>query len=831
MSDFGGWVSINDKRYVIDLPSYKVQDITDFSPRGTVGGQSIIQSELGLYQVLLQSDWRHGFGFQWYGDAMGYLQTDGLIDTRHPDIAMLMSQSTASDDTGGEKHGMVLYKNMPYFWGPNGMRRWSSAYGWEDVNIAGGVGGGSAVTAKGASVSSLTFPVVIDRGSNRMLVVSVATSGNVVVSGVTYNAVAMTIVGSQRGTGPTVSQWRLLAPTPGTFSAVSGEFASANVVVTLASATNVIASAQTLTNVNQTTPLGTQVTASGTATSAQATVVGTTGGMIVDVLSVADDIALTADVSQRELVDNKQTNVSMGVSAEVSTASVAMDWTWTGSLAYVIAAVEVNPVSVNAGPVNAMLPTGNYLFTLLNDRRLQRMTVASVPPTGVDWDETGVNARSTDYKWAIIHNGNVYAGKDTTNIVYIDSNSDLSQLAGDPADDSNEITVGQGTYPTIGAASFMGRLFVFRQDGMWEIGEDNIARMVLDYRSISSPFNFRTWGIVNSQIVYPIRDKLYAWNGVRVIEITPAPLTDTFPYTTYGRFDNFVEVGQRLYMTAVTNETTYEEHILCWDGIGWHKIAEPITSGAGIVTMLGYDSVNDRLWFHLSDTEQTTSFIPFPTLSDYSDTGFPTTGTHSLLTSRLDMGFRRVRKSTPSIIVGATNCNATRYLRLYYRLDDASTWAAWGGNDSVSNIVDSDGVTELTNPLSASYTNSIEYNHMVLRTDFVTDTDANSPILEDLTVRFLMRPDVAYGYSFAIVAASEAQFGTSAPDTRSVAEILADLKTARDSKSPINFIDPFGVTHKAYISSYNEQAVEWHGERRGLADIEHRVLVNLVSVD
>jgi len=621
VAEYGGWVQLNGKSYVIDITSYKTQDLVDFSPRGTVAGQSIIQSELGLYQVMLQSDWRHGFGFQFYEDALGYLQTDGQVDTRHPNIAMLMTQPTSTDTVAATKEGFTVFDGRVYSWGSTG-------------------------------------------------------------------------------------------------TSISGVRTFAN--------------------------------------------------------STWDDIG----------------------------DSDATDY----------------------GIVNYLLPTTTYMFVAVDGARLQKLDTADAATVA------GLSANSTDYKWLIIHNGNIYAGKDASNIVYYDSNTDLSQLAGDPADDTNEITVGQGGYPVLGAMSFMGRLFVFRADGMWEIGEDNIARMILDYRNEASSDNFRSWANLNSQIIYPIRDKLYSWNGVRVVEVTPQALTDTFPYTTYGRFDNFVVFQGRLYLTARTNETTYEEHILCYDGVGWHKMAEPLATGAGSVTGMGYDSVNNRLWYHVSDTENTTWYIPFQDRSDYPSADFPTSGAHSLITSRLDMGFRRVKKSTPSVLVGATNLNATRYLRLYYRLDDASTWTPWGGNDSVSNIIDSDGVTELFNPLDASYTNSIEYNHMLLRTDFVTDTTANSPILEDLMVRFLMRPDTNYGHSFAIVGAEGAQFGTAHYDDRTVAQILTDLRIARESKTPVDFTDPFGIEHKVYISSYNENAIEYHGETRGDVNIETRILVNVVEV-
>jgi len=621
VAEFGGWIKLNGKSYVIDLQSYKVQDITDFSPRGQTGGQSIIHSELGLYQPLLQSDWRHGFGFMWYADAMGYLRTEGQVDTRHPDIAMLMTAPSDTDTAAATKEGFVVFDGRVYSYG-----------------------------STGSSVSGLR----------------------------TYSA----------------STWD---------------------------------------NVND-----------------------------------------------------------------------------SGAAVY--------------GAINYLLPTKSYLFVCPDGSRIVAMDTADASSL------TGVNANSTDYKWLCIHNGNIYAGKDDSNIVYYDSNTGLAQLAGDPADDTNEIVVGQGSYNTLGALSFLGKLYVFKPDGMWEIGEDNISRKILDYGSQASADNFRSWAVLNSQIIYPIRDKIYSWNGVRVTQITPPPLTDVFPYTTYGRFDNFVVIGERLYLTARTNESTYEEHILCFDGVGWHKMAEPLATGAGSITAMGYDAANDYLWYHTSDTEETTHYIQFQAQSDYPHANFPTSGTHSLVTSRLDMGFRRVIKSTPSIIVGGSNLNSTRYLRLYYQTDGSATWDPWGGADSVSNIVSSDGVTELFNPLTSAYTNSIEYNHLQLKVDFVTDTSGNSPVLEDLTVRFLMRPDESYGYSFALVAAESAQFGTSMQDDRLPRQIMDDLRAARASKTPVSYEDPFGNEHYVYVSSYVEQAVEYHGDKRGTPDIEHRVLVNLVEV-
>ena len=71
-----GDIRLNGVEYAIDLTSYRVRDIVDFAPRAATPGGSIVHSELGLYQPYLKTDWRHGLGFMWETDALGYLQTD-----------------------------------------------------------------------------------------------------------------------------------------------------------------------------------------------------------------------------------------------------------------------------------------------------------------------------------------------------------------------------------------------------------------------------------------------------------------------------------------------------------------------------------------------------------------------------------------------------------------------------------------------------------------------------------------------------------------------------------------------------------------------------------
>jgi hypothetical protein len=127
---------------------------------------------------------------------------------------------------------------------------------------------------------------------------------------------------------------------------------------------------------------------------------------------------------------------------------------------------------------------------------------------------------------------------------------------------------------------------------------------------------------------------------------------------------------------------------------------------------------------------------------------------------------------------------------------------------------------------------TIEFNYMRLRIDFVTDSATETPILEGITIRFIMRPKTLYGYSFQIPAGTFIKKGTSGRDNRTANEIIEDLRTARESYAPVSFVDAQGNQLMCYIASYEERAVQYYAgqEIGGTPNIESVVTVNLVEL-
>lgn len=594
-----GDVSLDGKKYKVDVMSYRGRDVIDFAPRASVPGGSVIMSDLGLYQPLVQTDWQHGVGFHWYSDAQGYLTSYGNIDTRQDGLVMLMTKPTDSDNNNNAKLGFVNWNSAVYSWGAGGLRKYN-----------------------GTSWSSI-----------------------------------------------------------------------------------------------------------------------------------------------------------------YSTAAV-----------------------------NYAMAAGDYLFFCPDGVRVQKINTSDTVSVA------GLDANSTDYKWMVIHNGFIYAGKDGTNRIHYADQVDLSDLEGTTAD-TNAIYVGVSNSPTLGAIVYAGQLYVSRADGLWHIGDDNIARCVLNYSQEQSSGNFSGMAIINGFLVFPIRNKMIQWNGTRISDFTPTKMNDVYPFSRYGEFSNLVAVDNNLFLTAHSWPGTYAEHLLCYDGVGWHQLVQNVATGADAVSGMGYDTVNNRLWYHVQASVNLTHYIQFGNISAMPYADFSTSTSSGLITSRMDMGFRRVEKSMTSLWVEAYNLTTTRYINVYYSIDGGS-WVLW-------DKVDTNGVTELKYPGSER---TREFNYLQLKFDFVTATAAQSPVLESYTVRFIMRPDTVWGYNFNIVAVDEG-ISDYMQDERDASEIVRELRTVRNSKAPIEMVDLLGDTIYGYITSVTEQPTYRRTQDEDEAErLEYWVHINFVSM-
>ncbi len=601
-------VVLNDIPYRIDISSWTRRDVVDFAPRGaTPAGASIAFSELGLFQTLSQVDFRHGFGFHRFTDGMAYERTAGSIDTRQPDLAMLMTQPVSSETGESIKDGGINFGGSWYTWG------------------------------------------------------------------------------SESGSG-----------------------------------------------VRKFTPGG---------------------------------------------------------------AGAAGTW-----------------ASVYSGATNNLMTNGTNIFVSPTSARIQESASG-----GADtWSDAGVDAAATDFKHSAIHGGYVWFTERDKNFLHYASQVDLSDLEGAGATDTAVVHVGPPGSGVTALTSFSNALYAARTDGLWIVNNDEgfTAKRVLNFGTEVHSDNFNSLVNWMGALWFPIRHRVYRWTGATLLDVSPPRLTDTFPFTQYGNFKNFTARGAFLYCSARTNESTYTESILAYDGVGWHKLYDPITDGSGTISMLAIDTDNDFLWYNVDAASDVTGYIELQSLSELAHANFKTSGTHSLFTSYHTMGFERVTKSAREIMVETDNCSASSpatTIVVKYSLDDGGFATLGTVNSSPTQVL--------------QFSSSVEFKKIQLQFDMSTDDTDHSPALKGYHIKYIMRPDVAYGYSFDIIAASDGTYA-GLGSNKDAEDIIGEIQTARASTAPVAFTTVLNESKTVYVSSVSEVARARHEDN----DVEHRVRVSLVEV-
>lgn len=178
------------------------------------------------------------------------------------------------------------------------------------------------------STTGFTWNHTVGSGTDRILIVGVSskdtTDADRVVSGVTFNGVAMTNIRTDDNTGDNVTSdaWYMVAPPVGTY-AVAVSFAG--------TVSNAIAGAVSFTGVDQSNPIDAQTggSTSNSSTVSTSIVTTTASTIVMDVFSNSNDSSITPDASQTQRwMDGFPATFGGGASTEAaaSAGSVAMDW-------------------------------------------------------------------------------------------------------------------------------------------------------------------------------------------------------------------------------------------------------------------------------------------------------------------------------------------------------------------------------------------------------------------------------------------------------------------------------------------------------------------------
>ena len=200
----------------------------------------------------------------------------------------------------------------------------------------------SSSSSGNVQVPSLTWSHV-SSGTDRLLLVEVSTEEAAVITGITYNGIALTlgVANSDAGSNLRSEIWYLISPPVGTY----------NIIVSLSPNAYISAGAETVVNVDTSSPIGNTQTASGSDnTPTQTLVTGFTNSLVFDSLATAlTPILYVVGPGQSEnwsitANGNTRQGASSVEQAGTTPDNVVMDWTMTQSTDWVVSSIEIKGI-------------------------------------------------------------------------------------------------------------------------------------------------------------------------------------------------------------------------------------------------------------------------------------------------------------------------------------------------------------------------------------------------------------------------------------------------------------------------------------------------------
>lgn len=435
-------------------------------------------------------------------------------------------------------------------------------------------------------------------------------------------------------------------------------------------------------------------------------------------------------------------------------------------------------------------------------------TWSTTPSSGdkfIVWVNCGVagNPPNNFYRLAMF-GGYMWGAETNYPYLHFWAELDGADAEGGQTADTAAVRVGPGDILINNMVAFQNQLWVFREDGAWAVGDDNLAYHMLDFTEEIHRQNFSGVAVWNGFLWFTVRHKIYKYrSGLQ--DVTPPVLDDLSPPQGWGWFRGLVPRGKHLYAVASSNTSmagygsedsgTFTS-LLASDGIGWHKIGTLSTGSLYIAadttirSGLWLDPVNDRLLYGgpFDDTNSPIISYRFQAYTDLPYADYDTGTTNYLYTSFFDLGHRRIDKAWVSVAADGYFPSSTS-IQVSYRTSEGGAWT----------IVPTDLTAPLTD-VNLKSTGVVEGKIIQFRLKMV-GTATTSPQLKTLIIKAMMRPQTLYGVSFE----TPVQDGLSGPDhfniPHSSDEIRTGLEAARSSVAPITFTDVFGNSADAYLSS------------------------------
>jgi len=453
--------------------------------------------------------------------------------------------------------------------------------------------------------------------------------------------------------------------------------------------------------------------------------------------------------------------------------------------------------------VTGLFYNGQYLFVSLGGARMQKTTDLST------WTDVGsATLPPTDMGAIAAHDEFMWVADATQPIVYRAAQTDGSDLAKETVLGLGAHRVGPGSVPINSMCSFQGRLYVGRQDGLYAVSQDADQVYVQCVETFpASSYNCRAMTVYEGYLVYAVGRRVYRLGGVSEsgigakMDITPGPLSDSYPYSTVEHWEAFTTCNGYLFAAGYpVVDYAVMEHagLYCYNGSGWHRLYL-ITNVYG----------SDVYPIGLSNSPSPTSMEPrihacccyrtSPTATPFTESyasarlgnekaeGYGPLVSGELTTSWMSFGLPLVPKLFRMVRLETENLDETNYIGVYYTCDT-------GHNDLTEEPL---GILQQPDANFLMFPADTWGKRLRLRLNLVGTPDL---VIHRIVIQYMDRPTPVWGYSMTLDLSSPVRTHAGTSGSHSVESLKQHLRDCREKAAYVRFVDKDGNESDVFVS-------------------------------
>ncbi len=489
--------------------------------------------------------------------------------------------------------------------------------------------------------------------------------------------------------------------------------------------------------------------------------------------------------------------------------------------------------------VQDILDNGSYVFVTLGGVRMQKSSRAGGitfdegagadsiifdDGAGADsitflatfvWSDAGLTAiPPTDMGQMAIYQEFVWVAERDTPWVHRFATLDASDLEGGNEDDDASydpyaVRVGPGRIPITAMCAYRDRLYVGREDGLYSLALTGTAstdiETGLDFEVTRHRDNFRGMCTYNGYLVFQENGRIFEFNGTSKQDITPGPISDSWPYLRFKRYGGFWPHGKYLFTTATTSDDSVSQpiwYLLVFTQSGWGVLGQLDASKTKAATTPTVSQLtNGVTYLRIGQVNNSDSYVHVYEMD--SNLGASGVGNTQLTGyfegSTLDFGLPQIDRMLSLVRVNSQNIvEGTNRIKITYYLNDS-------GTEHVLGTIASDDCNFLLFP------DETTCKKMRPKVTLETSDAANTPVVRNIVIQYMDRPETVWGYTMNIDLVEGARTYSGNTSQYSVAELKRKLEDWRDNKIPVTFREPTGDIANVFITDCKFIATDGKG--------------------